>query len=119
MTCLVHPRWEHYGLLQEAYIGYIAECVERDVRGFSDSATDDDGFSDESLEWYKGRGLTDRQVQALQVLAEELLETKRVVCQYDLAMSGDTGLEEGLQAVADFVARRRSLAEHVPVSTSR
>ncbi|MDE0190838.1 MAG: hypothetical protein OXQ90_05745 [Gammaproteobacteria bacterium] len=94
---------------QESYIGYIAECLERDVRAFSGSATDDDRFSDESLEWYKEHGLTDRQVQALQVFAEELLEVQRVVRQYDLAMSGDTALKEGLQAVAEFVARRRSL----------
>jgi len=57
---------------QESYIGYIAECLERDVRAFSGSATDDDRFSDECLEWYKEHGLTDRQLQALQVLAEEL-----------------------------------------------
>ena len=92
---------------REAFIEYIAEDVERDVRGFTDSATVDDGFSDESLEWYKECGLTDRQVHALQLFAEELMETNRVVRQYDLGMSGDTALEEGLQAVAEFVARRR------------
>ena len=97
---------------QESYIGYIAESIERDARAFAGSAMDDDRFSDESLEWYKECGLTDRQVRALQVFAEELLETQRVVRQYDLAMSGDTALEEGLQAVTEFVARRRSLCLH-------
>ena len=54
---------------QESYIRYIAESIERDARAFAGSGTDDDRFSGESLEWYKERGLKDRQVQALQVFA--------------------------------------------------
>ena len=95
---------------QESYLEYLAERLERDIGSFA-------GEDDERDEV---RRATDDQVAMLAALVVEVRALKAVLRQYDLAMSADTSMAQGWQAVASYLQSRGSESPRkATVSASR